>query len=178
MHKPRRRPTSHSSQTHGAPAWSHWPRVLFVSDSSSQKLAAPLYQVTGNSRARTPPSLVGKRLHWTASAPEFRTQYGWLLRPLQLAIPSTCCWCGTDAAQQACQEFCTETPPPPAGPYPATIRRPADCPVCGKHCSCCTCVVTHMVNTHGIARSQALREFDFPGESEMTEIPPELPPSA
>ncbi|PWV13062.1 hypothetical protein C3747_45g291 [Trypanosoma cruzi] len=130
----------------------HWPKVLFVPDSSGQKLTAPLYQATGNRRARTPPSLVGKRLHWTASAPVFRTQYGWLLRPLQPAIPRTCRWCGADAAQQARKELCTETPPP-AGPHPATIRRPADCPVCGKHCSCCTGVVTHMVNAHGITRS-------------------------
>ncbi|KAF5218130.1 hypothetical protein ECC02_008943 [Trypanosoma cruzi] len=47
MHKPRRRPTSHSSQTHGAPASSHWPDVLLVSDSSGQELTAPLQQVTG-----------------------------------------------------------------------------------------------------------------------------------
>ncbi|RNC32369.1 hypothetical protein TcCL_Unassigned05025 [Trypanosoma cruzi] len=73
MHKPRRRPTSHSSLTNGAPASSHWPNVLFVSDSLSQKLAAPLSQATGNGRARTPPSLVGKRPHWPAFAPEFPT---------------------------------------------------------------------------------------------------------
>ncbi|KAF8293771.1 hypothetical protein C3747_174g7 [Trypanosoma cruzi] len=45
-------------------------------------------------------------------------KYGWLLRPLQPAIPSTCCWCGLDAAQQTRKELCTETPPPPAGPTP------------------------------------------------------------
>ncbi|KAF5220810.1 hypothetical protein ECC02_006105 [Trypanosoma cruzi] len=73
MHKPRRRPTSHSSLTHGPPASSHWPNVLFVPDSSSQKITAPLQQATGNPRARTPPSLVGKRLHWPASAAGFRT---------------------------------------------------------------------------------------------------------
>ncbi|RNC36062.1 hypothetical protein TcCL_Unassigned01008 [Trypanosoma cruzi] len=73
MHKPRRRPTSHSSQTHGAPASSHWPKVLFVPDSSGQKLTAPLQQATGNPRARTPLSLVWKRPHWFASAAGFRT---------------------------------------------------------------------------------------------------------
>ncbi|RNC37819.1 hypothetical protein TcCL_NonESM12996 [Trypanosoma cruzi] len=41
MRNPRRRLISHSSQTHGAPASSHWPKVLFVPDSSSQRLAAP-----------------------------------------------------------------------------------------------------------------------------------------
>ncbi|KAF5218685.1 hypothetical protein ECC02_008390 [Trypanosoma cruzi] len=177
MHKPRRRPTSHNSQAHGAPASSHWPKVLFVPDSSGPKLAAPLCQATGNRRARTPPSLVGKRPHQPAFAPEFRTQYGWLLRPLQPATPRTCRWCGADAAQQTRKEFRTETPPPPAGLHPATIRRPADCPVCGKHCSCCTSVVTHMVNAHGITCSQALWKVNFPGESEPPEIPPELPPS-
>ncbi|PWV04532.1 hypothetical protein C3747_149g34 [Trypanosoma cruzi] len=104
-------------------------------------------------------------------------EYGWLLRPLQPAIPSTCRWCGADAAQQARQEVRTETPPPPAGPHTATIRCPADCPVCGKHCSCRTSVVTHMVDAHGITRSQALREFDFPSEPEPPEIPLEPPPS-
>ncbi|RNC54308.1 hypothetical protein TcCL_ESM08268 [Trypanosoma cruzi] len=177
MHKPRRRPTSHSSQAHGAPASSHWPNVLFVPDSSGPKLAAPLCQATGNRRARTPPSLVGKRLHQPAFAPEFCTQYGWLLRPLQPATPRTCRWCGADAAQQARKEFRTETPPPPAGLHPATIRRPADCPVRGKHCSCRTIVVTHMVNAHSITRSQALWKVNFPGESEPPEIPPEQPPS-
>ncbi|RNC33896.1 hypothetical protein TcCL_Unassigned03363 [Trypanosoma cruzi] len=177
MHKPKRRPTSHSSEAHGTPASSHWPKVLFVPDSSGQKLAAPLYQATGNSRARTPPSLVGKRPHWTASAPEFPTQYGWLLRPLQPAIPRKCCWCGADAAQKTRKELRTETPPSPAEPHYATIRRPADCPVCGKHCSCCTGVVTHMVNAHGITRYQALWKVNFPGESEPPEIPPEAPPS-
>ncbi|KAF8280030.1 hypothetical protein TcBrA4_0099150 [Trypanosoma cruzi] len=73
MRNPRRHPTSHSSQTDGAPASSHWPKVLFVPDSSSQRLAAPLQQATGNPRARTPPSLVGKRPHWPASAAVFRT---------------------------------------------------------------------------------------------------------
>ncbi|EKF29514.1 hypothetical protein MOQ_006700 [Trypanosoma cruzi marinkellei] len=29
---PTRRPTSRSSQTHGAPAWPYWPKLLFVSD--------------------------------------------------------------------------------------------------------------------------------------------------
>ncbi|EKG02705.1 hypothetical protein TCSYLVIO_006261 [Trypanosoma cruzi] len=154
----------------------HWPKVLFVPDSSSQKLAAPLYQVTGNSRARTPPSLVEERPHWTASAPVFRTQYGWLLRPLQPAIPRRCCWRGADAAQQARKEFCTETPPPPAGPHPATIRHPADCPVCGKHCSCRASVVTHMVNACGITRPfMRCGEFDFRGEPRPPEIPLEPP---
>ncbi|PWU85828.1 hypothetical protein C3747_588g14 [Trypanosoma cruzi] len=45
-------------------------------------------------------------------------KYGWLLRPLQPAIPRTCCWCGSDAAQQTRKELRTETPPPPAGPTP------------------------------------------------------------
>ncbi|PWV18923.1 hypothetical protein C3747_11g647 [Trypanosoma cruzi] len=177
MHKPRRRPTSHSSQAHGAPASSHWPNVLFVSDSLGQELTASLCQATGNPRARTPLSLAGKRPHQPAFAPEFRTQYGWLLRPLQPAIPRTCRWCGADAAQQARKELCTETPPPAAGPHHATIRRPAECPVRGKHCSCRTSFGTHMANAHGITRSQALREFDFCGESEPPEIPPEPPPS-
>ncbi|EAN95301.1 hypothetical protein TcCL_NonESM04182 [Trypanosoma cruzi] len=73
VHKPRRHPTSHSSEAHGAPASLHWPNVLLVPDSSSQKPTAPLYQATGNPLARTPLSLVGKRPHWTASAPGFRT---------------------------------------------------------------------------------------------------------
>ncbi|EAN85629.1 hypothetical protein C3747_46g171 [Trypanosoma cruzi] len=80
-------------------------------------------------------------------------KYGWLPRPLQPAIPSTFCWCGPDASQQARKRVHTETPPPPAGPHHATIRRPADCPVCGKHRSCRTSVVTHMVNAQGITRS-------------------------
>ncbi|RNC33933.1 hypothetical protein TcCL_Unassigned03322 [Trypanosoma cruzi] len=41
MRNPRRRLISHSSQAHGAPASLHWPNVLFVPDSSSQRLAAP-----------------------------------------------------------------------------------------------------------------------------------------
>ncbi|PWV11228.1 hypothetical protein C3747_61g244 [Trypanosoma cruzi] len=45
-------------------------------------------------------------------------KYGWLLRPLRPAIPRTCCWCGSDAAQQARKELRTETPPPPTGPSP------------------------------------------------------------
>ncbi|PWU88924.1 hypothetical protein C3747_180g62 [Trypanosoma cruzi] len=80
-------------------------------------------------------------------------KYGWLLRPLQPAIPRTCCWCGSDPAQQARKELRTETPPSPAGPHPATIRRPADCPVCGRHCSCRTGVVAHMVDAQGMTRS-------------------------
>ncbi|RNF07705.1 hypothetical protein TcG_10104, partial [Trypanosoma cruzi] len=40
MHKPRRHSTTHSSQTHGAPAWSHWPRVLFGPNDTSPNLAA------------------------------------------------------------------------------------------------------------------------------------------
>ncbi|PWV17823.1 hypothetical protein C3747_16g103 [Trypanosoma cruzi] len=91
--------------------------------------------------------------------------------------PRTCRWRGAYAAQQARKELCTEKPSPPAGPHTATIRCPTDCPVCGKHCSCRTSVVTHMVNAHGITRSQALREFGFRGESEPPEIPPEPPPS-
>ncbi|RNC39833.1 hypothetical protein TcCL_NonESM10765 [Trypanosoma cruzi] len=35
-----------------------------------------------------------------------------------------------------------------------------------------------MVNAQGITRSQALREFSFPGEPEPPEIPPEPPLSA
>ncbi|RNC42415.1 hypothetical protein TcCL_NonESM07979 [Trypanosoma cruzi] len=73
MHKPRRCPTSHSSLTNGSPASSHWSNVLFVPDGSSQKPTAPLYQATGNPLARTPLSLVWKRLHWTASVADFRT---------------------------------------------------------------------------------------------------------
>ncbi|RNC55332.1 hypothetical protein TcCL_ESM07196 [Trypanosoma cruzi] len=73
MHNPRRRPTSHSSQAHGAPASSHWPNVLFVPDGSGPKLAAPLQQATGNPRARKPPSLVGKRPQQPAPAPVFLT---------------------------------------------------------------------------------------------------------
>ncbi|RNF05660.1 hypothetical protein TcG_10725 [Trypanosoma cruzi] len=61
--------------------------------------------------------------------------------------------------------------------HPATIRRPADCPVCGRHCSCRTSVVAHMVDAQGMTRPQALREFSFPGESEPPEIPPEPTPA-
>ncbi|RNC34521.1 hypothetical protein TcCL_Unassigned02679 [Trypanosoma cruzi] len=41
IRNPRRRLISRSSQTHGPPASSHWPNVLIVPDSSSQRLAAP-----------------------------------------------------------------------------------------------------------------------------------------
>ncbi|RNC33332.1 hypothetical protein TcCL_Unassigned03987 [Trypanosoma cruzi] len=68
--------------------------------------------------------------------------YGWLLRPLQPAIPGIYRRCGLDAAQQARNEPRTETPFPPAGPRTATIRCPADRPVRGKRCSCRTIVVT------------------------------------
>ncbi|PWV12670.1 hypothetical protein C3747_49g75 [Trypanosoma cruzi] len=101
--------------------------------------------------------------------------YGWLLRPLQPAIPGICRRCGPDAAQQARNGPRTETPPPPAGPHPATIRRPADWPVCGKHCSCRASVATHMANVRGITRSQALWKVKFPGEPEPPGIPPKPP---
>ncbi|PWV14410.1 hypothetical protein C3747_36g321 [Trypanosoma cruzi] len=177
MHKPRRRPTSHSSQTHGAPASSHWPDVLLVSDSSGQELTAPLQQATGNP-TRTG-STVTRREETAPACPRTGVshEYGWLLRPLQPAIPRTCRWRGADAAQQTRKEPRTEKPSPPAGPHTATIRCPTDCTVCGKHCSCRTSVVTHMANAHGITRSQALREFGFRGVSEPPEIPPEPPPS-
>ncbi|PWV11264.1 hypothetical protein C3747_61g72 [Trypanosoma cruzi] len=61
--------------------------------------------------------------------------------------------------------------------HPATIRRPADCPVCGRHCSYRTGVVTHMVDAQGTTRPQELREFNFPDESEPPEIPPEPTPA-
>ncbi|RNF12561.1 Tbingi protein [Trypanosoma cruzi] len=103
--------------------------------------------------------------------------YGWLLRPLQPAIPSTCRCCNSDAAQQARNEPRTETPPPPAGPHPATVRRPADCPVCGKHCGYRASVVMHGSNVRGITRSQALWKSISPGEPEPPGIPPEPPPA-
>ncbi|PWU88031.1 hypothetical protein C3747_450g17 [Trypanosoma cruzi] len=68
-----------------------------------------------------------------AALARFRTgvshKYGWLLRPLQPAIPRRCRWCGAEAAQQARKEFCTETPPPPADPAPtrSDARQTARC---------------------------------------------------
>ncbi|RNC32220.1 hypothetical protein TcCL_Unassigned05192 [Trypanosoma cruzi] len=153
MHKPRRRPTSHSSLTHGPPAWSHWPNVLFVPDSSSQKLTAPLQQATGNPRARTPPSLVGKRLRWPASAAGFRTNTDGCHGHCNPPSRAHSVGAARMPHSRHAKKVHTETPPPPAGPHPATIRRPAGCPVCGKHCSCFTGVVTHMVDAHGFTRS-------------------------
>ncbi|PWV14438.1 hypothetical protein C3747_36g193 [Trypanosoma cruzi] len=176
MHKPRRRPTSHSSQTHGAPASSHWLDVLLVSDSSGQELTAPLQQATGSPRARDPLSLAGRRLHRPAPAPVFLTNTD-AATTTATRHPTHMPLAGADAAQQTRKELRTEKPSPPAGPHTATIRCPTDCPVCGKRCSCRTSVVTHMANAHGITRSQALREFGFRGESEPPEIPPEPPPS-
>ncbi|EKF33357.1 hypothetical protein MOQ_002778 [Trypanosoma cruzi marinkellei] len=72
-HKPGRRPASHSSKTHGSLAWPHCPNTLFVPDGSSQKPTAPPSQATGNPRARTPSSLVGKRPQRPASAAGFCT---------------------------------------------------------------------------------------------------------
>ncbi|PWV17916.1 hypothetical protein C3747_15g487 [Trypanosoma cruzi] len=160
MLNPRRYPTSHSSQTDGSPAWSHCPNILFVPDSSGGSLLLHYGRRLGPTRIDT------TLTRGVEAAPaRLRTgvllNYGWLLRPLQLAIPSTCCWCNSDAAQQARNEPRTETPPPPAGPHPATIRRPADCPVYGKHCGCRVGVVTHMANVCGITRSQALWEVNF-----------------
>ncbi|PWV21408.1 hypothetical protein C3747_2g69 [Trypanosoma cruzi] len=80
-------------------------------------------------------------------------KYLWQPRPLQPAIPRTCHCRGPYFPQQTRNELCTETPPPPAGPHHAAIQRLADCPVCGKHCSCRTSFVTHMVNARGITRS-------------------------
>ncbi|KAF8279243.1 hypothetical protein TcYC6_0019340 [Trypanosoma cruzi] len=176
MHKPRRRPTSHSSQAHGAPASSHWPNVLFVPDGSGPKLAAPLQQVTGThahgnhphswGRGRTSllPHRCFSRIRMAATTTAAR-------HPAQMPLVRRGCrTADTQRISHGNASFSRWT-------HPATIRRPAGYPVCGKHCSCRTSVVTHMVNAYGITRSQALREFDFLGESEPPEIPPELPPS-
>ncbi|RNC45026.1 hypothetical protein TcCL_NonESM05258, partial [Trypanosoma cruzi] len=138
MHKPRRRPTSHSSQTHGAPASSHWPKVLFVPDGSRRWLTAPPQQATGNPRARTSFSLVGKRPHWPASAARFRTN------------------------ADGCYDHCKPL---------------SQANVVGVRRGCRTGVVAHMVDAHGITRSQALRKFNFPGESERLGMSPEPPPA-
>ncbi|KAF8283197.1 hypothetical protein TcYC6_0101000 [Trypanosoma cruzi] len=47
----------------------------------------------------------------------------------------------------------------------------------GVRRGCRTGVVMHMVNAHGITCSQALRKFNFPGESERPGISPEPPPT-
>ncbi|PWU98263.1 hypothetical protein C3747_231g3 [Trypanosoma cruzi] len=153
MHKLRRRPTSHSSQTHGPPAsFSLAERIIRARQLKPEdycSTAAGDWEPTCTDATLTR----GEEAALARLRSGVSHKYGWLLRPLQPAIPRTFRWCGPDAAQQARKEICTETPPPPAGPHTATIRRPADCPVCGKHCSCRTGVVTHMVNPHGFTRS-------------------------
>ncbi|EKF32170.1 hypothetical protein MOQ_003986 [Trypanosoma cruzi marinkellei] len=175
MRKPGRRPTSHTSHTHGASESSQWPSVLFVSDSSSRRLTAPLQQATGSPRARTPPSSVGKRLHQPASAAGF-AQIRMAGKTTATRHPDDMLLMRPGCRTAGTPRRRTETPLLPAGPHPAVIRRPAERSVCGKHCGCRTSVVRHMVNAHVIARFQALREFDFRGEPEPPEIPPETPP--
>ncbi|RNC51892.1 hypothetical protein TcCL_ESM10944 [Trypanosoma cruzi] len=59
-------------------------------------------------------------------------------------------------------------------PLDSTLPRcnaPAECPVCGKHCSCRTIVVMRTVNAHGVTRSQMLWKFNFrwqPGTARNT----------
>ncbi|EKG00338.1 hypothetical protein TCSYLVIO_008726 [Trypanosoma cruzi] len=139
MRNPRRRPTSRSSQAHGAPASSHWPKVLFVPDSSSQRLAAPPQQATGKLRARTLLSLVWKRLHWFASAARFRTN------------------------ANGCYGHCKPL---------------SQANAVGVGRGCRTRILTHMVDAHGITRSQALRKFNFSGDSERPGMSPEPPPTS
>ncbi|KAF8290574.1 hypothetical protein TcYC6_0015180 [Trypanosoma cruzi] len=112
---------------------------IIVSDGSRQWLTAP--PVAGDWEthvARTPPSLVGKRPHWPASAAGFRTN------------------------ADGCYGHCK----PLSRANAVGVRR-----------GCRTGVVMHMVNAHGITRSQALRKFNFPGESERPGISPEPPPT-
>ncbi|PWV01653.1 hypothetical protein C4B63_4g282 [Trypanosoma cruzi] len=152
MHKPRRRPTSHSSQAHGAPASFSLAEGIICA--RQLKPEARRSTVSGDWELTRIDAILTRGEE--AALARFRSgvshKYRWLLRPLQLAIPSTCRCCGPNAPPQARKELRTETPPPPAGPHHATIRRPADCPVCGKHCSCWTSLVTHMVNVYGITR--------------------------
>ncbi|PWV14440.1 hypothetical protein C3747_36g222 [Trypanosoma cruzi] len=176
MHKPRRRPTSHSSQTHGAPASSHWPDVLLVSDSSGQELTAPLQQATGNPRARDPLSLAGRRLHRPAPAPVFLTNTDGCCdhcNPPSHAHAVGAARMPHSSTQRTSHGKAISSCWTPHRHDPMPDRLPG----VRQACSCRTSVVTHMANAHGVTRSQALREFGFRGESEPPEIPPEPPPS-
>ncbi|RNF25482.1 hypothetical protein TcG_00098 [Trypanosoma cruzi] len=53
MRNPRRHPTSHSSQTDGSPAWSHFPNILFLPDSSGGSLLLQWSRRLGPTRIDT-----------------------------------------------------------------------------------------------------------------------------
>ncbi|PWU87217.1 hypothetical protein C4B63_97g12 [Trypanosoma cruzi] len=152
MHKPRRHPTSHSSQAHGAPA--SFSLAEGIIRARQLKPEARRSTVSGDwELTRTDATLTRGG---EAALARFRSGVSHTIR---MAATTTATRHPTKMllARRGCrtagtQRICTETPPPPAGPHHATIRRPADCPVCGKHCSCRISFVTHMVNACGITR--------------------------
>ncbi|PWV05255.1 hypothetical protein C3747_135g128 [Trypanosoma cruzi] len=74
-------------------------------------------------------------------------KHGWLLRPLRPAIPSKCRCCGPDAQQRHSKSLARKLLFLPLAPTPPRSDAPAYRPVCGKHRSCCTGVVTRMILT-------------------------------
>ncbi|RNC56454.1 hypothetical protein TcCL_ESM05964 [Trypanosoma cruzi] len=128
-HKPRRRPTSHSSEAHGAPASFSLAEGIICA--RQLKPGARRSTVSGDWEPTRTGSTVTRGVE--AALDRLRTgvshNNGWLPRPLQPAIPGTCRWCGADAAQQARKELRTETPPPHADLTPprSDARQTARC---------------------------------------------------
>ncbi|KAF8299604.1 hypothetical protein TcBrA4_0052900 [Trypanosoma cruzi] len=175
MRNPRRRPTSRSSQTHGAPASSHWPKVLFVPDSSSQRLTLHCSRRLGtNAHGHHPHSWVEP--HWPASAPCF-AQIRMTATTTAARHPTHMLLVRPDAAQQARKEtshgsassFRWTHPAHPTAGRLSGVRKALQLPQLVSW--------RHMADAQGMTRPQALREFSFPDESEPPEIPPEPTPA-
>ncbi|EAN89352.1 hypothetical protein Tc00.1047053511281.53 [Trypanosoma cruzi] len=59
----------------------------------------------------------------------------------------------------------------PAGPCPATIRRPAGFPVCGGRCGRRACVLAPMANARGVTRPQTLWKANLLRQAEEARNP-------
>ncbi|EKF28878.1 hypothetical protein MOQ_007357 [Trypanosoma cruzi marinkellei] len=130
--------------------------------------------MTGDWKAtRTDSTLTrGKRLHQLASAAGFRTNtdgcYGHCNPPSRAHAVAASRMPHSRHTKNVARKILLRLP---LSSTPPRSDAPAYRPVCDKHYSCRTSVVTRVFNARGIVRSQALWQVNFTGE-------PESPPTS